>query len=143
MTVLEVCFNGARSKFGKFRPVCQKTGQKGSVFRHFSKNFDRKKAFFGARSPLKYSHIGAEDAFRTILRFLAYNGCHKVIPNGEHFGKIWQPKLREEGQSPPPSARHWFRPCSQYVATPARPSFDLLTGLCARPKPLSRLFFFG
>ena len=60
---------------------------KRSVFRHFWKSLTRKVRFFGARSPLKISYIGAKNAFRKILDLSPKNGYLKIIPSGEPLGR--------------------------------------------------------
>ena len=65
----------------------QKTGKK-RRFGLFLKKLTKKLRFFGARSSLKISYIGAAGAFRTFLRLVSQNGCRKVMPKGVPFGKF-------------------------------------------------------
>ena len=63
------CYRQIFSAAGNFL----KKQVKKAVFGHFLENFDKKNAFFGARSPSNLVYIGAKGAFRKILGSVGQN----------------------------------------------------------------------
>ena len=87
--------------FLRRRKIFEKTVKK-AVFGHFLKNFDKKIAFFGARSPSKLVYIGAQGAFRKILGSVGQKGISEKVSKGDPLGRQGVESLRGGGVRPPP-----------------------------------------
>ena len=90
------------TKFSAPQVSFEKTGQK-RRFRHFLENINQKIAFFGARSPLKFSMVGAKGIFRKILSQSAKNGYLKIVQSRDPLGRQGVESLgRKKSVHPPP-----------------------------------------